>query len=72
MPALTFAASGRGRGFSITRTPGGTRSDRAGEVRDDDDLVDLRRERGERALELGRVAVRDDDGGDAHRPSASR
>ena len=72
MPALTFAASGRGRAFSITRTPGGSAADGAGEVRDHDELVDLRHERRKRALELGRMAVRDDDGGDAHRPSASR
>ena len=72
MPALTFAASGSGRGFSITRTSGGHGADRAGKVRDHDELVDLRHERGKRSLELGGVAVRDDDGGDAHRPSASR
>ena len=48
------------------------RADAAGPVRDHDELVDLRRERRQRALELAGVAVRDDDGGDRHRPSASR
>jgi hypothetical protein len=40
------------------------------DVRDDDELVDLRDERGQRALELVRVTVRDDDGRDGQ--SASR
>src|SRR3970040_2038435 len=37
-----------------------------GEVRDDDDLVHLRRQGGQAAGELLRLAVRDDDGGDLH------
>ena len=45
---------------------------RAGEVRDHERLVDLGDERGQRALELGRVAVRDDDGRHLHSPSTSR
>ena len=46
--------------------------DRAGDVRDHDELVDLRRERRQRLLELGRMAVRDDDGGDLHAASTFR
>ena len=38
----------------------------AGDVRDHDELVDLRTQRRQRLLELGRVPVRDDDGGDVH------
>ena len=44
----------------------------SGRVRDDDEIVDLRREGRQQLLELASMAVRDDDGGDAHRPSASR
>ena len=40
--------------------------DRAGNVRDHDELVDLRRKRRQRLLELGRMAVGDDDGCDLH------
>ena len=47
------------------------RSDAAREVRDHDELVDLRRQRGQRLLELARVTVRDDDCRDRH-ASASR
>ncbi len=45
---------------------------RAGDVRDDDELVDLRQQRREERCDLVAVAVRDDDGGDPHRPRASR
>ena len=47
-------------------------ADAAGSVRDHEQVVDLRRERRQRAFELGRMTVRDDDGGDPHRPSTSR
>ena len=46
--------------------------DRAGDVRDHDELVDLRLERRQRLRELGRMAVRDDDGGDPHAASTFR
>jgi hypothetical protein len=49
------------------------RRDRGRQVRDHDDLVDLRREEGKERRELRRVPVRDDDGRDlGHAPSASR
>ncbi len=43
-----------------------------GRVGDDDELVDLRRERGEAAIELRMRPVRDDDGVDAGAHSSSR
>ena len=72
MPALTLAASGRGRAFSITRTPGGSRPTEPGRFAITTTSSTCGASAGERALELGRMPVRDDDGGDAHRPSASR
>jgi hypothetical protein len=39
-------------------------ADAAGQIGDHEQLVDLRRERRQRLLELARVTVRDDDGGD--------
>ena len=42
---------------------------RPGEVRDDDQLVHLRPQRGEAAFKLGAWLVYDDDAGDAHRSS---
>ena len=72
MPRLTFSASRRGRAFSSDARAGRQLGRlRAGPVRDDDELVDLRRERRQQRRELGGVPVRDDDRGDAHRPSAS-
>ena len=47
-------------------------ANRARKVRDHERLVDLRDERGQRALELGRMAVGDDDRRDLHVPSISR
>ena len=38
----------------------------AGNVRDHHELVDLLAQRGQRLLELARMTVRDDDGGDLH------
>ena len=71
-PRFAFAAKESGRAFSRTRASGGQLGgDAAGDVRDHEQLVDLRRERRQRLLELRRVAVRDDDGGDLH-PSTSR
>ena len=45
---------------------------RARDVRDDEHLVHLRSQGGERRAQLGLVPVRDDDGGDLHEPSISR
>ena len=50
----------------------GHRANASLDVRDDDDLVDLRRERREQALELDGVTVGDDDRRDRHRPSTER
>ena len=72
IPRFTFAANVSGRGFSSTRTPVGTSRIEPRKVRDHERLVDLRDERGKRARELVRMAVRDDDGGDLHAPSISR
>ena len=47
-------------------------ANRARKVRDHERLVDLRDERGQRARELGRMAVGDDDRRDLHVPSISR
>ena len=43
-----------------------SRRHRPRHVRDHDELIDLRLERGQRQRELGRVAVGDDDRGDSH------
>ena len=56
----------------MTRTPAGRSPNRARKIRDHDRLVDLSDERGQRARELGRMAVRDDDCGDLHVSSISR
>jgi hypothetical protein len=48
------------------------RGHRAGNVRNDDELIDLRPQRRQRLRQLPCVAVRDDDGGDLHRASTSR
>ena len=45
---------------------GHLRGKAAGDVGDHEQLVDLRRERRQRVLELGGVPVRDDDGADLH------
>jgi hypothetical protein len=50
----------------------GYRFHAARQVGDHEQLVDLRSERGQRALQLVRVPVRDDDRRDRHRPSTSR
>ncbi len=68
-PWFTFAPKPSGRSLCIASTPVW---DRAGDVRDHDELVDLRRERGQRLLELGRVPVRDDDRSDLHAASTFR
>ena len=47
----------------------GDRADAPGNVGDDEEIVDLGRERRQRALQLGGVPVRDDDRGDLQRPS---
>ena len=49
-----------------------TGRDRPGDVRDHDQLVDLLAQRGEGLLELVRMAVRDDDGGDLHAAPRTR
>ncbi len=56
-------ADARSRGRA--RRPGAA-ADAVRDVRDEQELVDLRREHGQRLLELLRVAVRDDDRRDLH------
>ena len=72
MPALTLAASERGLGFSITRTPVGTCETEPRQVRDHHDLVHLWCEDGQRDLELCGMPMGDDHRRHVHVLRASR
>ena len=63
-PWFAFAANESGPLVLEHARPLRQPSNRAGDVRDDDELVDLRRQSRERVLELGGMAVRDDDSRD--------
>ena len=65
IPRFAFAAKPTGSSFRISLAPSGTGSSSA-EVRDDHELVDLRLQRGEAALQLRDRLVDDDDARDAH------